>query len=152
MQLVYANLANLSSIGKRRIINLNLNKIRLLSGMKLRLYPLKLYLRSLPVALLSGSALVLNIFSWLWLWIQIPRGVDQLFLHYSILFGVDFIGTRTQIFYVPLLGLVIWIVNTFAGWILYRKDNFMSHVLNFVNLLCQIFVVIATFLLVFLNV
>ncbi|MBI2436660.1 MAG: hypothetical protein HYV41_02890 [Candidatus Magasanikbacteria bacterium] len=120
--------------------------------MKLRLYPLKLYLKSLPIAVIVGSAFVLNIFSWFWLWLQIPRGIDQLFLHYSILFGVDFIGTRTQIFYVPLLGLVIWILNTFAGWLLYRKDDFMSHVFNFVNLLCQIFIVIATFLLVFLNV
>lgn len=120
--------------------------------MRLRLYPLKLYLFSLPVALLSGLALVLNLFSWLWLWIEIPRGVDQIFLHYSILFGVDYIGGRTELFYVPLLGLAIWFVNVLIGWLLYRKDTFMSYVLSFVNLLCQIFIVIAALLLVFLNV
>jgi len=121
-------------------------------NMKLDFYPLKLYFSTLSIAIFSGLALLINLFNWVWLWIQIPSGEEYLFLHYNILFGVDKIGNSWKIFYIPLLGLFILIVNVFLGWILFKKDKFMAQLLNFVALLCQLFIVIAVFLIVFLNV
>ncbi len=120
--------------------------------MKWRLYPIKLYFSALPVAISSGISIILNIFSWVWLSVQIPQAGGQVFLHYNILFGVDQVGDSWKIFYVPLLGLFIFLINLSLGWLLYRKDKFMAQVLLFFSALCQVFVVIATFLLVFLNV
>jgi len=51
-----------------------------------------------------------------------------------------------------LEGFFILIINALLGWILYRKDKFMAQILNFITCLCQIFIVIASFLLVFLNI
>ena len=120
--------------------------------MKWRFYPIKLYFASLPVAVFTGISAILNVFSWVWLWIQIPRTGDQGFLHYNILCGVDQVGESWKIFYVPLLGLLIFLINLCLGWVLYRTDKFMAQTLLFFAALCQVFVVIATFLLIFLNV
>jgi len=79
--------------------------------MKIDLYPLKLYFFTPSVAILSGLGLLFNLFNWSWLWVQIPGGEEYLFLHYNILFGVDKIGESWKVFYVPLLGLFILIIN-----------------------------------------
>ncbi len=59
---------------------------------RVKTYPLKLYIRKWPIALFGGLAALLNLFSWLWLSIQIPDTSGQMFLHYNVLFGVDYIG------------------------------------------------------------
>jgi len=118
--------------------------------MKLRLYPLKLYFFSLPIIIMVVSSVLLNLFSWFWLKSQLPN-TSELFLHYNVLYGVNYIAESWKIFFVPLIGLVILTVNFFIGWLLYKKDKFMAQILNFVAVLCQIFIIFTTFVLVFLN-
>lgn len=120
--------------------------------MKLEIHPLKLYITTLPILIMALAGLLLNIFSWVWLWLYIPGNGEQLFLHYTILFGVDYIGTRAQAFIVPLSGLCILVANVFLGWVLFNKDRFIAYSLTFIAAFCQIFLVIAVLLLVFLNV
>jgi hypothetical protein len=119
--------------------------------MKLRLYPLKLYFFSIPIITMVSLSLFLNLFSWFWFKSQLPN-TSELFLHYNVLFGVDYIGESWRIYFVPLLGIIILFVNFLIGWFLYKKDKFMAHILNFTTLICQIIVVMVSFLLVFLNV
>ncbi|MDD2656611.1 MAG: hypothetical protein PHQ18_03545 [Patescibacteria group bacterium] len=118
--------------------------------MKLRLYPLKLYFFSIPIMLMVSLSLLLNLFSWFWLKSQLPN-TSELFLHYNVLFGVNLIGESWKVFFVPLVGLIILSANFFMGWLLYKKDKFMAQVLNFVSILCQIFIIFVAFILVFLN-
>ncbi|MFA7244889.1 MAG: hypothetical protein WC070_01760 [Candidatus Magasanikbacteria bacterium] len=120
--------------------------------MKLRLYPLKLYFFSFPIMLMVSLSLLLNLFSWFWLKFQLPVSESDLFLHYNVLFGVDLIGESWKVFLVPFMGLMIILSNFFMGWLLFKKDKFMSQVLNFVAFVCQVFIVMVTFILVFLNV
>ncbi len=120
--------------------------------MEYRLYPLKLYFRKVPVLIMVGLTLALNLFAWLWLFLQIPTQSEQVFLHYNILFGVDKIGTYGEIYQVPGLGLLILVLNLVIGWVLYRRDWFFSYSLLFAGLICNVFVVIASVLLVFLNI
>ena len=116
--------------------------------MKLRLYPLKLYFFSIPIMLMVSLSLLLNLFSWFWLKSQLPN-TSELFLHYNVLFGVNYIGESWKVFFVPLVGLIILSANFFMGWLLYKKDKFMAQVLNFVSILCQIFIIFVAFILVF---
>jgi len=118
---------------------------------KIDIYPLKLYIQNISLAILLGLSLVLNLLTWVWLWVQIPRDESQLFLHYNVLFGVDNIGDSWHIFYVPLIGLIILMLNTVLGWVLFKKDKFIAQLLSFVSLVCQIYLFISAVLLVFLN-
>lgn len=116
------------------------------------MYSIKLYLRNSSNIILIGLSLLANIFVWLWLLWQIKPQAEPIFLHYNILFGVDYIDMWWKVFYLPALGLLILLANAFLGWWLFNRDKFMAQMLNAGALLCQIFLVIAVALLVFLNV
>ena len=116
------------------------------------MYPIKLYFKHLPNLIMLPVGLLFNLASWVWLLWQINPQPEPIFLHYNILFGVDYIGEWWKVLYLPIVGLFIFLVNGILAWILFSRDKFASQVLNFVSVLCQIFILIASALLVFLNV
>ena len=116
------------------------------------MYPLKLYIKNPPNLIAIPIALLLNLSNWIWLLWEIRPQEDMIFLHYNILFGVNYIGPWWKVIYLPIIGLVIIILNAILGWILYGKDKFFSQLLNFIALFCQIFLLISSALLIFLNV
>lgn len=116
------------------------------------MYPIKLYIKHLPNLIMIPLGLLLNLASWVWLLSQIKPQTDPIFLHYNILFGVDYIGEWWKVLYLPIVGLFILLINTILGWVLFGKDKFAAQVLNFTSILCQVFILIAAALLVFLNV
>lgn len=115
-------------------------------------YPLKLYLTRLSIGIPTGVALLANASMWLWLLFEIPHTEEQVFLHYTILFGVDYSGPGWKIFAFPLIGLFIILINTLIGWMLFNRDKFISHLLSVVSIFCQMFLLIATYLLIAINV
>ena len=116
------------------------------------MYPVKLYLKHLPNTVMLASALVLNIASWVWTLWQIPRTDQEIFLHYTILYGVDYIGEWWRVLNLPAIGLCILVANGALGWSLFHKDKVVGYLLNAVAVLCQVFILIAVSLLIFLNV
>lgn len=115
------------------------------------LYPIKLYFKNLPIFITTVAALCLNIATWIWLLIEIRPQTEPVFLHYNILFGVDYVGEWWQVLYLPISGIVIIIVNAVMGWLLFGRDKFLAQILNGISLFCQLFLLIAAALLVFLN-
>lgn len=118
----------------------------------MKIYPIKLYLKNLFNLITLILSLAINILSWLWLIFQIKPQQEDIFLHYNILFGVDYLGSWWKVFYLPIFGLLILITNNLIGWLLFGKDKFIAQILNAVNLFCQIFIFLVVALLVFLNV
>lgn len=116
------------------------------------MHSIKLYFRNLANFIFLVISLLINIFVWLWLWWQIDPQAEPIFLHYNILFGVDYIDAWWKVFYLPAMGLLVLSVNGFLGWMLFYRDKFMAQLLNAGALLCQIFLLVAAALLVFLNV
>jgi len=116
------------------------------------LYPLKLYFKhvaTLAFLIISG---LINLATWVWLLWQIRPQTEPVFLHYNILFGVDYVGEWWRVLALPIMGLLIILVNAILGWVLFNKDKFFASILNVMALFCQIFIFIAACLLVFLNV
>lgn len=120
--------------------------------MNIQIYPLRLYYKRLPILIPSVLALAVNFLSWFWLLWQIPRDDQQLFLHYNVLFGVDKVGSYGGVFFIVIVGLVIFILNYLLGWLLFRRDSYSSLILNYMSLICQIFVFVGSLLIVFMNV
>jgi hypothetical protein len=117
-----------------------------------KIYPLRLYVKHIPNVVLFGVGLALNIAIWVVLLWNIRPQEELIFLHYSILFGVDLIGEWWKVLYVPIGGLVILLLNLFIGWFLFQKDKFANYVLLFIAALCQAFLFVTAMLLIFLNV
>jgi len=120
--------------------------------MSQRIYPLKLYIKHLPNLLMIVGSLVLNIVSWVWLVFRLGSQEEAIFLHYNILFGVDLIGEWEKILYLPAVGLCVFLLNAVLGWILFHKEKFAAYILLAISVLCQAFLLIASGLLIFLNV
>lgn len=116
------------------------------------MYPIRLFLKHLPNAILLGLSIALNLFSWGWLLWYIRPQQSPIFLHYNVLFGVDLTGFWYEVFFLPLAGLMIIIVNTILAWILYKKDRFAGYVLLWTAVFCQFLIAVVSGLLVFLNV
>lgn len=120
--------------------------------MEYRLYPIKLFITKVPVLFLFALIVMFNLFSWVWLWLQIPRGVEYVFLHYTVLFGVDRIGGVVDMYMIPLAGIAMGCLNSILGWILYRRSKFFSYILLSSAVLVNIFVAMYAVLVVFLNI
>lgn len=116
------------------------------------LYPIKFYFKNWPIFITAAGALCLNIAVWVWLLIEIRPQTEPVFLHYNILFGVDYVGGWWQVLYLPISGLTIIIVNMVMGWFLFSRDKFLAQIFNGISLFCQFFLLIAAALLIFLNV
>ncbi|PIR75168.1 MAG: hypothetical protein COU34_04355 [Candidatus Magasanikbacteria bacterium CG10_big_fil_rev_8_21_14_0_10_43_9] len=118
----------------------------------MRIYPLKLYIKKKQNIILLGSSLLLNIASWVWLLVNIRPSVGQVFLHYNILFGVDLVGSWYSVLSLPIAGFFIILLNAVLGWFLYKQDHFAAYLLNAIAVLVNIFLLVSSALLVFLNV
>jgi hypothetical protein len=116
------------------------------------LYPISLYLKYRVSWFFIGLSLFLNISTWFWLLWNIRPQEELLFLHYTILFGIDYLGEWWKILVIPIAGLIIIIINFSLGWLLFDKDKFVSLIVNGMSVVCNTFLLIAAALLVFLNV
>ncbi len=116
------------------------------------LYPLKLFFKNLPILVMSLVSLAVNVFIWVWLLWQINPTGEPIFLHYNILFGVDYIGEWWRVLFLPIFGFLILLINFLLGWVMFNRDKLLSYLLNAGALLCQLFLLVAACLLVFLNV
>ncbi len=116
------------------------------------MYPIKLFIKKLPMSSLLGATLILHVAVWVWLAWYIRPQSGQIFLHYNVLFGVDLTGDWYEVFLLPLVGLVIIVLNTFLALLLYNKDRFASLVLLTTTLIVHCILLIVASLLVFLNI
>lgn len=95
------------------------------------------------------SGLVINLISWLYIFINIKPQEEPIFLHYNIYYGVDLIGDWYQIYiYLPLIALVVFFINAFISYILYKQDKKLTYLIEGLNIFLQISVVISTYLIV----
>jgi hypothetical protein len=115
-------------------------------------YPFKLYIRHPYTKILLIITVVLNLLVWLSIALFIKPQDDPIFLHYNVLFGVDYLGLWWKILFLPLTGIMITLVNGVLGWLLFSKDKFVAHLLNTISVLSHIFILVATALLIFLNI
>ncbi len=118
----------------------------------MKFYPLKLYLKHRGTFIPLLISLLLNLGIWAWLLYNIGFQSDSVFLHYTILFGVDLTGPSYMVYSLPGLGLCLILFNACIGWMMFEKDKFVALAANMVSCVVHFFLLIATCILVFLNV
>ena len=84
--------------------------------------------------------------------IYVRATTETIFLHYNVVFGVDLIGEWWKLFYVPLSSLVIFVVNFGLSWWIYGQDKILSRFLTFIAAILSIFLSLAFYLAVGLNI
>lgn len=119
--------------------------------MKIRLYPIKIYLITPIISFFVIFNLFLLFLSFFWVLFQVRNSGEQVFLHYNVLFGVDRIGDYHQIFNLFFSAVLFFIINFLFSWFFYSRDKMISYFFNIFSIVVNIFVFIASVLLVFIN-
>jgi len=99
------------------------------------------------LTLLLGS-LIFNILTWLWLIWRVKPSDNLIPLSYNIYFGIDSFGAWQRIFYVPIFGLAVIIINYILAYFIFLKDSYLSLWLQVIAFIIQATIILTTILLV----
>ena len=101
--------------------------------------------RTSQVLLVIG--ILLNIASWIYIFINIKPQTDPIFLHYNIYFGVDLIGDWYRIYRIPLVGVAVYFINLYFSSILYRRERTISYFVIGITIFLQAIVLVSSYLI-----
>lgn len=112
----------------------------------------KEFFRSGLVQWMLIASFALNALNW-GLIIFYIRPVDfPIILHYNVYFGVDIIGSWWQVYFLPLIGLLILSVNSLLGYLFYQqKERTVAHLLMLAVFIVQICLSIAVISILIIN-
>lgn len=115
-------------------------------------YPIRLFSRDPRHRLLLGvSFTILVLSSIVPLW-QISTGKTFYFLHYTILFGADKVGSYAGMFIPVFFGWISLCLNAVCGWYLSRFRPLYGVILSSTALFVSVAVGIQMYMMIFLNI
>ena len=120
--------------------------------MKKQVYPILLFLKHKPNTVFLVVALVMHLFLWAYILWYIGPQDQQLFLHYTMFFGVDLIGSWYMVYIIPVGGLCLFLLNTVLAWFMFSVDRLASYFFLATTVGCHIFLGMAAYMVVFLNI
>ncbi len=91
-----------------------------------------------------------NVALWIFLFRNQRNGEYPIILHYDF-FGVDYLGNYNKVYMVPAVGVIVILVNTALGYLLYTREKLASYLLSFNVLLVQMFLLFAGYLIIKVN-
>lgn len=114
---------------------------------------LKLFLKD-KFILIPLSVNLLSVFSlFFYLLFSFQKaGEKTIFLHYTVHLGVDLIGSKSQIYFLPLGAFLVVILNSVLSYFIYLNQKYLSRALIAATLFIQIFLWAAGAFLVFINI
>jgi hypothetical protein len=116
------------------------------------MYPLKLFVFSPITLICTITAVILDIFYFLWLLAKVGFRDEQFFLHYNILSGVDWVGPAVLAYWIPVVGVLLVVLNSLFAWYLYKDHRDLSYIVLFGLVLSHLCLGMAVYMVLFLNV
>ncbi|MEA1937321.1 MAG: hypothetical protein U9N04_04395 [Patescibacteria group bacterium] len=121
----------------------------LTSGLKLVTF--RSYWKNKTIMSIFFSSCLVNIFLWIFLFKNQRNSELPIILHYNLFFGVDYLGSYNEIYLLPAVGATIIILNTILGCLLYERGKLASYFLVFNIFIVQLFLLLAGYLIVEIN-
>lgn len=115
--------------------------------------PFKLFLKDKIIFIFLSLNLlsVLGLFFYLFFSFQ-QYGDTTVFLHYTVHLGVDLIGSKSQIYFLPLGAFLVVLANSVLAYFLYLNQKQLARILFLATLIIQIFLWLAAVFLAFINI
>ncbi len=104
------------------------------------------------------AGLILNILLWVFLIWQMNGIVQELGrtatipLHYNIYFGIDKFGLWWKVFFLPLFGSIIFLVNVIGALLIYNHKSLVSHFLIATATAIQLIIWLASIFIILINI
>ena len=103
------------------------------------------------VQLCLMSSILINISMWFLLLVSISPSEFPIPLHYNVFFGIDYIDSWYKVFLIPCFGILTLLVNFVLTYLLYLKERILSYFLTLTTLIVHVFLIIASYLIIGLN-
>ena len=90
--------------------------------------------------------LIFNILAWVFsVYIYNQVSHNLVVLHYNVNFGIDLVGDRSQLFVLPILGIVIMLVNFILLTVFSKSSHFkfLGHLLFLAAILSNLFLLVS---------
>lgn len=87
----------------------------------------------------------------IWHIVPLAKSSPYIPLHYNVYFGVDRFGSWYNIFVLPALGLLFFLLNTMLQMHFFRSEKMLSRFLAISTVLIELIFVIAMMLIILLN-
>ncbi|OGD24991.1 hypothetical protein A2819_01650 [Candidatus Azambacteria bacterium RIFCSPHIGHO2_01_FULL_40_24] len=113
--------------------------------------PMNEFLKDTMVKLLMISAILLNIGLFLFFYFFIKRSDIPIVLHYNVDWGVDYFGEVKNIFILPLIGLIIFLLNGVLALRLWFRMKSLAYFIAAITLISEIFLWLAGIALYIIN-
>ena len=97
------------------------------------------------------ASVILNLLLWILFYFRIPIQVDPIALRYNIYVGINMIGAWWKIYYFPLIGLIIILLNRFLAKKFFYKDKLIARLLVVTILISQLILLTYGALIVIIN-
>ncbi len=97
------------------------------------------------------SSLILNIGLFLFFYFFIKQSDIPIVLHYNVDWGVDYFGEVKNIFTLPLVGLVIFLLNGVLALRLWIRMKSLAYFLVAISLVSEVFLWLAGIALYIIN-
>lgn len=102
---------------------------------------------SLALMSILVSAIIFSL-----LYLFIGTSGDSIILHYNVYFGVDLVGSWREVYLVPLVGFLFFVVNfVLAHYFFYKKERILSHLLMLTALMIQLGMAVASASIIMVN-
>jgi len=110
------------------------------------------FFRNKIVIWLSVISLVVNLAEWILLWIYIKPVDFPIIIHYNVYRGVDLMDSWHQVFVLPLVGIILFVINLFLALYFYRaKERIASYLLLIAILMLQLSFLVASISVIIIN-
>jgi len=93
-----------------------------------------------------------NIINWVILAIFIHPIDKNIILHYNVYFGVDIMGNWKQVFIMPSIGLILFLINGFLAAYFYKnKERIAGYILLITSFMAQLSLMVASISVIIIN-
>lgn len=120
-------------------------------GAGIKVNALKPYWHDSYVVRTNALALALNAANWLYLYQNRTGEGFPLILHYNLFFGVDTVGEFGLLYTLPTVGLILLALNAVLGQAFFKLERLASYLLTLTALIVQLFLLLASHLLIMAN-
>lgn len=100
---------------------------------------------SLVLAILANAGI------WAALRFAVQATDQPIILHYNIYFGVDSIGDWRNVFIMPAIALLVFLVNLILSRFFYYKERLASHLFAGMGLLAQLLMAVGVVSVIIIN-
>jgi len=75
------------------------------------------------------TGFILNFAIWVFLFLKIKPTDLPITLHYNVYFGVDYLGRYTEVYVIPIIGLIVLLANAALGAYIFPKSKIAAKML-----------------------